>query len=213
MIVQSTYKYARISPSKVHDVARAIRRLPVKNAINLLRFTPKKAARLLLKTLNSAIANAENNHNLRAEQLIVLEAIANDGPAFKRYIPRARGSASPIRKRTAHIRITLTDDLNLTHPRQIQKARPQKAEQPSNSTPSVQGASAKLPQTENLLSSSEPIQTESKTEIPSQPSPQPPQKSDSPSASQSSLESTSESASESTSESTPQLSGNQKTIA
>lgn len=147
MIVQSTYRYARISPSKVHDVARAIRRLPVQKAIDILTFTPKKAARLLLKTLHSAIANAENNHNLRSEQLIVLEAIANDGPAFKRYLPRARGSASPIRKRTSHIRITLTDEYNLTHPSQVkQKSKAPKAAEPLPTAPPVpQPADAENP--------------------------------------------------------------------
>ena len=107
MEVKATYKYARISPKKVRDVAREIQGLPVSAAVETLAFTPKKAAQLISKTLNSAIANAEHNFELDADDLIVKEAVVGEGPTFKRFKPRARGSAGGILKRTSHIFITL----------------------------------------------------------------------------------------------------------
>ena len=110
MEVRSVYKYARISPKKARDVAREIQGLPVSDAIDTLNFTPKKAAFLIGKTLKSAVANAENNHDLAADSLLVKEANISDGPSFRRFKPRARGSASAIKKRTSHIYIILTDE-------------------------------------------------------------------------------------------------------
>ena len=111
MNVISTYKYARISAFKAREVTREIQGLPVSAALDLLAFTPRKAAALISKTLKSAIANAENNNNLRAEALVVREAVVGEGPTLKRFTPKARGSAGPIRKRTAHIRIIVTDEI------------------------------------------------------------------------------------------------------
>ena len=110
MQVRSTTKYARISPKKARDVAREIQGLPVSDALDALTYTPKKAAHLIGKTLKSAIANAENNHELSADELIIHEAVIGDGPTLKRFKPRARGSAGAIRKRSSHIFITLTDE-------------------------------------------------------------------------------------------------------
>ena len=110
MEVRSVYKYARISPKKARDVAREIQGLPVSEAIDALNFTPKKAAFLIGKTLKSAVANAENNHDLAADSLHIKEANISDGPSFRRFKPRARGSASAIKKRTSHIYIILTDE-------------------------------------------------------------------------------------------------------
>jgi large subunit ribosomal protein L22 len=100
MEVRSTYKYARISPFKVREVTREIQGLPVSAALDLLAFTPKKAAFLIGKTLKSAIANAENNANLKPDGLVVKEATVGEGPTLKRIMTRARGSASRILKRT-----------------------------------------------------------------------------------------------------------------
>lgn len=111
MEVRSIYKFARISPKKARDVAREIQGLPVSDALDTLTFTPKKAAFLIGKTLKSAVANAENNHDLAADTLHVKEANISEGPSFRRYKPRARGSASAIRKRTSHIYIILTDEV------------------------------------------------------------------------------------------------------
>jgi large subunit ribosomal protein L22 len=113
MQVQSTYRYARISAFKAREVTREIQGLPAADALSILRFTPKKAAALISKTLKSAIANAENNNNLRVENLVVQEAVVGEGPTLKRFVPKARGSAGPIRKRTSHIRITLTDEIEI----------------------------------------------------------------------------------------------------
>jgi len=113
MQVKSSYKFARISAFKAREVTRAIQGLPATDALDILRFTPKKAALLVIKTLKSAIANAENNNNLNAASLVVQEAVVGEGPTFKRSQPKARGSAGPIRKRTSHIRITLTDEIEI----------------------------------------------------------------------------------------------------
>jgi len=113
MQVRSIYRGARISAFKCREVTREIQGLPVAAALELLTFTPKKAARMVLQTLKSAIANAENNNNLRPDKLVVQEAVVGEGATLKRFTPRARGSASPIRKRTSHIRIIVTDDIEI----------------------------------------------------------------------------------------------------
>ncbi len=109
MEVQALTKYARMSDKKVREVTRQIQGLKASYAMDLLRFIPRKSARLVAKTLKSAIANAENNHNLSSELLVVKEALAEQGPMFKRFRAAARGSAHPIRKPTTHIRIILSD--------------------------------------------------------------------------------------------------------
>ncbi|PYL33851.1 MAG: 50S ribosomal protein L22 [Verrucomicrobia bacterium] len=122
MEVRSIYKYARISPFKVREVTREIQGLPVSAALDVLAFTPKKAAFLINKTLKSAIANAENNANLKADGLVVKEAVVGEGPTFKRMMTRARGSGSQVLKRTSHIRIVLTDDVAI-ETRETKKAK------------------------------------------------------------------------------------------
>jgi large subunit ribosomal protein L22 len=113
MQVSSTYRYAKISPFKAREVTREIQGLPVSAALDLVAFSPKKAAMLISKTLKSAVANAENNANLRVDGLVVKEAIVGEGPTMKRMMPRARGSGSRILKRTSHIRIVLTDEIEV----------------------------------------------------------------------------------------------------
>ena len=125
MEVRSIYKYARISPFKVREITREIQGLPVSAALDVLAFTPKKAAFLINKTLKSAIANAENNANLKADGLVVKEAIVGEGPTFKRMMTRARGSGARILKRTSHIRIVLTDE------------KPEKPEQKTEAKPAA----------------------------------------------------------------------------
>src|SRR5258707_14148815 len=110
MEVRSIYKYGRISPFKGREVTREIQGLPVSAALDVLAFTPKKAAFLINKTLKSAIANAENNANLKADGLVVKEAVVGEGPTFKRMTPRARGSVSRFLKRTSHIQFVFTHD-------------------------------------------------------------------------------------------------------
>ncbi len=113
MEVRSTLRYAKISAFKVREVTRAIQGLPVSAALDLVAFSPKKAAGLISKTLKSAVANAENNANLRVDGLVVKEATVGEGPTMKRMMPRARGSGSRILKRSAHIRIILTDEIEI----------------------------------------------------------------------------------------------------
>ncbi len=113
MEVRSIYRYAKISPFKVREVTRAIQGLPVSAALDLVAFSPKKAAGLINKTLKSAVANAENNANLKVDGLVVKEATVGEGPTMKRMMPRARGSGSRILKRSSHIRIILTDEIDI----------------------------------------------------------------------------------------------------
>lgn len=122
MQIKSIYRGARISAFKCREVTREIQGLPVAAALDLLAFTPRKAAVLIAKTLKSAVANAENNNNLRADKLVVQEATVGEGPTFKRFQPKARGSAGPIRKRTSHIRIILTDEIEIKPKRQSKKS-------------------------------------------------------------------------------------------
>src|SRR2546430_9522616 len=128
MEVRSIYKYARISPFKVREVTREIQGLPVSAALDLLAFTPKKAAFLIGKTLKSAVANAENNANLKPDGLVVKEAIVGEGPTMKRMMPRARGSGSRVLKRSSHIRIILTDEIEIKtrDQKKRQKKKPKK---------------------------------------------------------------------------------------
>jgi len=141
MEVKAIYKFARISPLKARDVAREIQGLRVSQALDILNFTPRKAAFLIGKTLKSAVANAENNHELDVETLVVKEATATDGPTFKRFEPRARGSAGAIRKRTSHIRITVSDEIVLDD-RQA-RAEAKKAEAKKNAAARKQTAKKK----------------------------------------------------------------------
>jgi len=107
MEVRSVHRYARISSQKARQVTRAITGMPVSQALNVLDFTPKKAAALIGKVLRSAIANAENNHELDADEMIIRSAIATPGPTLKRIMPRARGSAAGIKKRLSHITVVI----------------------------------------------------------------------------------------------------------
>ena len=110
MEVQAVTKYVRISPQKANEVARLIRGMGASVALDTLRFVPRKAARIIRKTLQSAIANAENNAKLDVNDLIVKSAEVGSGPTIKRFIAVARGSAHPLLKRTSHIKIVLSDD-------------------------------------------------------------------------------------------------------
>ena len=98
-----------MSPAKVGEVTAMIQGQTAAHALELLAAIPRKSARLIEKTLKSAIANATNNNKLDAKALVVKEAVANEGPRLKRWQPKARGSAGPILKRTSHIQIIVTD--------------------------------------------------------------------------------------------------------
>jgi len=111
MEITATTKYIKMSPTKARELANQIKGLPVSDALLITEFNARKAAIQIGKTLKSAIANAEHNQGLTADQLIVKNAIVNGGPMMKRYRPRARGSASPIQKKTSHITIVLSDQV------------------------------------------------------------------------------------------------------
>ncbi len=109
MRVSATAKYVRGSTRKARLVTQVIRGKTVEEAAALLRFMPQAAARDVAKVLKSATANAENNLNLSAEDLVVLDAVANEGPTIKRWRPRAQGRAFPIHKPMTHITVVVGD--------------------------------------------------------------------------------------------------------
>jgi len=117
MKVQSITKNVRMSAQKMREVVRQIQGLPAPHALAVLTVTPRKGARLVAKTLASAMANAEdlkaNNQKfnaLRTDRLVVKEALAQTASTLKRFTPKARGSAGPILKRNCHIKIILSDE-------------------------------------------------------------------------------------------------------
>jgi large subunit ribosomal protein L22 len=109
MEVQAVTRYAHMSPKKVREVTREIQGRPAAEALELVRFIPRKSARLVAKTLKSAVANAENNNELSVESLVVKIAVVEQGPVLRRFKAAARGSAAPRRKKMSHIRIVLSD--------------------------------------------------------------------------------------------------------
>ncbi len=98
-----------MSPKKMREGAREIQGRPVPEAVELLTLIPRKSARLIVKTLKSAIANAENNNNLSSDNLVVASAVIENGPVLKRFKAGARGTAMPRRKKMSHIRIVLSE--------------------------------------------------------------------------------------------------------
>ena len=132
MEVLSVYRGARMSAFKVRELTREIQGLSASAALDLIAFSTKKSALFVGKTLESAIANAENNNELKVDTLVVKEATVGEGPTMRRMKSRARGSSSAIRKRTSHIRIVLTDEVEL----------------PQRNTPSKSGAARKAAATQ-----------------------------------------------------------------
>ena len=109
MEAKAHLKYARISPRKVKIVCDLIRGKDTTTAKAILMQTPKAASELMLKLLNSAVANAENNHDMDPDNLFVSETFANPGPILKRIRPVSRGRAYRINKRTSHITIVVAE--------------------------------------------------------------------------------------------------------
>ncbi|HHU06282.1 MAG TPA: 50S ribosomal protein L22 [Clostridiales bacterium] len=109
MEARAQLNYARISPRKVKIVCDLIRGKDTKTATAILMQTPKAASELLLKLLKSAVANAENNHQMDPDKLYVAETYANPGPILKRGRPRAQGRYFRINKRTSHITIVVKE--------------------------------------------------------------------------------------------------------
>ena len=109
MEVFALTRNARMSPKKVREVARTIQGRMANDAVEYLTLIPRKSARLIVKTLKSAIANAENNNNLASDTLTVKSAVVENGPVLKRFKAGAKGTAMPRRKKMSHLRIVVTD--------------------------------------------------------------------------------------------------------
>ena len=107
MEVKAVSRFVRVAPRKARIVVDLIRGRSVPQAREILAFCERAAAEVVLKTMNSAVANAEHNNHLRPETLVVKRAFVDEGPTLKRIRPRAKGSASRIRKRTSHITIVV----------------------------------------------------------------------------------------------------------
>jgi ribosomal protein L22 len=109
-VVRARARFVRVAPRKARLVADQVRGLPIEDARSLLRFSPRGAARDIVKLIDSAAANAENNHDLVADDLLVADITVDEGPTLRRYRPRALGRATKIDKRTSHIRVALTPE-------------------------------------------------------------------------------------------------------
>jgi ribosomal protein L22 len=109
-VVNASARFVRVAPRKARLIADQVRGLPLEDAQTLLRFSPRGAAQDIAKVLDSAAANAENNHDLIADELLVKSVTVNEGPTLRRYRPRALGRATPINKRTSHISVALTPE-------------------------------------------------------------------------------------------------------
>ena len=110
MQTQAVLKFVRLSPQKARLVADLVRGKKVDEAINILKFSNKRAAGILKKVLDSAIANAENNNGADVDELKIKEIFVDVGPTMKRTMPRAKGSADRIVKRTSHLTIRVSDE-------------------------------------------------------------------------------------------------------
>jgi ribosomal protein L22 len=107
-VVRASARYVRIAPRKVRLVADQVRGLHIEQARALLAFSPRDAARDIHKLIDSAAANAENNHDLIGDEMRITSITVDEGPTLRRYRPRALGRATPINKRTSHIAVALT---------------------------------------------------------------------------------------------------------
>ena len=110
MEYKALHRYADMSPRKIRPVAALIRGRPADEALELLKYLPNKSARLIEQVLKSALGNAEDRGALALDELVVTESRVDGGPIMKRIQPRARGTAYPIKRRCAHIHISVGDE-------------------------------------------------------------------------------------------------------
>src|SRR5262245_28768118 len=110
MRYSAVHRFADMSARKIRPFATLIRGKPAEEALELLRFLPNKSARLLEAVLKSALGNAEDRGARDVEDLVVVESRIDGGPMMKRIMPRARGTAYPIKRRYAHIHVTVSDE-------------------------------------------------------------------------------------------------------
>lgn len=111
MEAKAVEKFIRISPRKLRYVADIVKNKSVEEAVGILTFTPKKAASIIKKAVESAAANAAENHEMDEDSLMVSKIYVNEGPILKRFRPRARGRATRIRKRTSHLTVVVSDGI------------------------------------------------------------------------------------------------------
>ena len=107
-VVNASARYVRIAPRKARLIADQVRGMHIESARALLQFSPRGAAHPIHKLINSAAANAENNHDLVGDEMRIATITVDEGPTLRRFRPRAMGRATPINKRTSHIRVALT---------------------------------------------------------------------------------------------------------
>jgi ribosomal protein L22 len=107
-VVRASARYVRVAPRKARLIADQVRGMHIESARALLQFSPRGAAHPIQKLLDSAAANAENNHELIGDEMRVASITVDEGPTLRRFRPRAMGRATPINKRTSHIRVALT---------------------------------------------------------------------------------------------------------
>ena len=110
MEVKAISRYVRISPQKVRMIAGAIKGKPVETGLGILKFMPQKAAGIVEKAVRSAAANADHNHGLDVDSLVINNLIVDQGPTLKRFRARARGRGARILNRTSHITVILAED-------------------------------------------------------------------------------------------------------
>ena len=108
VVVRASSRYVRVAPRKARLIADQVRGLHIEKARALLQFSPRAAAEDIHKLIDSAAANAENNHDLVGDEMRISSITVDEGPTLKRYRPRAQGRATPIHKRTSHIAVALT---------------------------------------------------------------------------------------------------------
>jgi large subunit ribosomal protein L22 len=102
-------RFIRISPRKLRYIVDIIRSKSVEEAVDILTFTPRKAARIVKKAIESAAANATENNNMKEDDLVIKKVFVDEGPTLKRFRARARGRAARIRKRTSHLTVIVSD--------------------------------------------------------------------------------------------------------
>ncbi|HMC50666.1 MAG TPA: 50S ribosomal protein L22 [Solirubrobacterales bacterium] len=110
VVVRASSRYVRVAPRKARLIADQVRGMHIEQARALLAFSPRGAAEDIRKLIESAAANAENNHDLVADEMLISEITVDEGPTLRRYRPRALGRASRINKRTCHIAVALSPD-------------------------------------------------------------------------------------------------------
>ena len=170
MEVKATAKFIRMSPRKVRLVIDVVRGLKLAEAQSQLKFMNKAAAVPVLKLINSAAANAEHNFNLKAEDLVVKTIMADGGPTIKRWKPRAHGRAFPIRKRTSHIQVVLSDgkeekvkkEEKPVEKKATKKVEKKETKKPAAKKPTAKKAPAKKPATKKPAAKKAPAKKTTK---------------------------------------------------